>query len=309
MTAIDTYLEESLPISSIKQPRNSVREYEKSSMDNAIRELATSIHEQGLLHPIIVRPIHNGFELVAGTRRYFAAKLLHWKYIPAKVRDLSEREAFEIQLIENIQRKTFDPIEEAKAFKRYTTEFGWGGESELARKISRSEQYVSSRIQLLRLPTEIKEEISNNKLKTSQALEILNLDEKDQRIVKDAIVKENLTVRDVRDITKPLKTDNIKRAKRNIEKSYDTYPTGFEYVHDTARQQQTKILQKAQLCLKISLYRIDNLIHDAENKLREREHDEINSILMDHRLRIHNMIDENIKEIATLNKRSQSIQP
>jgi hypothetical protein len=112
----------------------------------------------------------------------------------------------------------------------------------------------------------------------------------------------------VRDITKPLKTDNIKRAKRNIE-NYDTYPTGFEYVHDTARQQQTKILQKAQLCLKISLYRIDNLIHDAENKLREREHDEINSILMDHRLRIHNMIDENIKEIATLNKRSQSIQP
>jgi ParB family transcriptional regulator, chromosome partitioning protein len=181
LTAIDTYVEESIPLTNIKRSQNSVREYvELVEPDSTIRELAASLSEQGLLHPIIVRPIQNGFEIVAGNRRYLAAKLLHWKYIPAKVRELSEKEAFEIQLTENIQRKTLDPIEEAKAFKKYTFEFGWGGESELARKISRSGQYVSSRIQLLRLPREIIEEISDNTLKVSQALEMLNLDVRNQ---------------------------------------------------------------------------------------------------------------------------------
>ena len=273
MRAIDAYLEESLPVSGIKLPQNSVRGIEEfPSTDNRIRELAASIREQGLLHPIIVRPVQDGFEIVAGIRRYLATKLLHWKYVPAKVKELSEKEAFEVQLIENIQRKTFDPVEEAKAFNRYISEFGWGGESELARKISKSEQYVSSRIQLLRLPKEIIKGVSNHHLKVSQALEIVNLEEQDQKLVNDVIVNENLTVRDVRNITKSLREDNTRRSRRGrIEDGYDTNHTLMlnSSVENTLNsvKQKIKILQKAQLCLKISLYRLDTLINESENKL------------------------------------------
>ncbi|MDP9288759.1 MAG: ParB/RepB/Spo0J family partition protein [Thermoproteota archaeon] len=113
----DLYVDESLPVDSIKSPRILVRESETSSArDNTVRELAASMRQHGLLHPIIVRPIDEGFEIVAGNRRFEACKLLRWKYVPAKVRELSEKGAFELQLIENIQRMTFNPIDEARAF-------------------------------------------------------------------------------------------------------------------------------------------------------------------------------------------------
>lgn len=132
---------------------------------------------------------------MAGNRRFEACKLLRWKYVPAKIRDLSERGAFELQLIENIQRMTFNPIDEARAFKKYTMEFGWGGESDLARTISRSEQFVSNRIQLLRLPKAIIDEITQNRLKVLHALEIINLDEKEQvRRVPDPFGPEHVTI-------------------------------------------------------------------------------------------------------------------
>ena len=132
--SISTNLDESLPVKSIKPSRNSVREHEMSSTrEYAIRELVASMHQHGLLYPRIVRPIEDGFEIVAGNSRFEPCRLLHWKYIPAKVRELSEKDAFEIQLIENMQRMTMNPIEEARAFKKYTLEFGWGVESELAR--------------------------------------------------------------------------------------------------------------------------------------------------------------------------------
>ena len=152
----DAYLDDSIPLRTIKPSRYSVRDRRITpAAESTIRELAASIHQNGLLNPIIVRPVEDGFEIVAGNRRFEACKLLHWKHISAKVKDLSEKNAFEIQLIENIQRQTMNPIEEARAFKKYTADFGWGGESELARKISKSEQYVSNRIQLLRLPKNI----------------------------------------------------------------------------------------------------------------------------------------------------------
>lgn len=180
----DAYVEESLPVNAIKPSKILVREFETSSPgENKVRELASSIYQHGLLHPIIVRPVEDGFEIVAGNRRFEACRFLRWKYIPAKVRDLSQKDAFEIQLIENIQRMTMNPIE---AFRKYTKEFGWGGESQLAGIICRSEQYVSNRIQLLRLPKAIIDQISRNRLKVSHALEIINLEENEQKIINDA---------------------------------------------------------------------------------------------------------------------------
>jgi ParB family chromosome partitioning protein len=304
----DLYVEESLPVDSIKSPRILVRQSEASStLDNTVRELAASMRQHGLLHPIIVRPIEEGFEIVAGNRRFEACRLLRWKYIPAKVRELSEKDAFELQLIENIQRMTFNPIDEARAFKKYTTEFGWGGESELARIISRSEQYVSNRIQLLRLPKTIIDEICRSKLKVSHALEIINLDEEEQKIINNAIVAENLTVRDIREITKHSKLNKIKRVRDNGKGEDDGhYMHPFDNItldrNSDSIIQQTRLLQKAQLCLRISLYRLDSLIHECKDKSIANGHFEVSDILMQYRLRIHSMMDDNIRAIAKLKK-------
>jgi len=306
----DVYVEESLPVDNIKSPRILVRESEASSArDNTVRELAASMRQHGLLHPIIVRPVQDGFEIVAGNRRFEACRILHWKHIPAKVRELSEKDAFEIQLIENIQRRTLNPIEEATAFKNYTTKFGWGGESQLANIISRSEQYVSNRIQLLRLPKAIIDEISKNRLKVSHAQEIINLDENEQKIINDAIISESLTVRDIRDVTKHSKLNKRKKVDNQaMQLQCDDYTQISGNIIDANNdsiRQQTRVIQKAQLCLRVSLYRLDNLIHESNEKLNGSEHSEVNQLLMQFRLEIHSMMDESIRAITKLSKKIQ----
>ncbi|HKR57366.1 MAG TPA: ParB/RepB/Spo0J family partition protein, partial [Candidatus Nitrosopolaris sp.] len=281
--------------------------------DNAVRELATSINQHGLFHPIIVRPVDRGFEIVAGNRRFEACRFLRWKYVPVKVRELSEKDAFEIQLTENIQRMTLSAIDEARAFKKYTTEFGWGGESELARRISRSEQYVSNRIQLLRLPKEIIDEIAQNRLKVSHAAELVNLDEHEQKIINDAIIGEKLTVRDVREIRKqasPKRRQKVKSELAELESSQSFYahtmterPTKATTSTNDTIKQRIKLLQKAQVCLRVSLYRLDTLIHESDEKLSREEHSEVNELLMQFRLKVHSMMDDSIKAIAKLNKK------
>lgn len=275
---------------------------------NAIRQLTDSIHQHGLLNPIIVRPVKDGFEIVAGNRRFEACKLLHWKHVPAKVKELSEKEAFEVQLIENIQRQTMDPIEEARAFKKYTTEFGWGGESELARKISKSEQYVSNRIQLLRLPRKIIDEISDNRIKVSHALEIVNLNEEEQKIVNNSIIGENLTVRDIREIKRHANSNKMKEAIDQgmlVGENYSTQSSSNNEIELTTRslRQQKSLLEKAHMCLRISLFRLDSLVHESDKKLDGHYRSEVHGILMDYRLKIHSMIDDNIKAISEVEKK------
>jgi ParB family transcriptional regulator, chromosome partitioning protein len=312
LTSTDIYVEESIPVESIRPSRISVREHEISfARNNAIKELATSINQHGLFHPIIVRPIDRGFEIVAGNRRFEACRLLRWKHVPVKVRELSEKDAFELQLTENIQRMTLSAIDEARAFKKYTTEFGWGGESDLARRISRSEQYVSNRIQLLRLPKEIIDEIAQNRLKVSHAAELVNLDEHQRKIINDAIIGEKLTVRDIREIRKH---GNLKR-RRNVKSKLAENESDQDYYAHTISgdmsnvtsndsiKQRIKLLQKAQVCLRVSLYRLDTLIHESDEKLSLDEHSEVNDLLMQFRLKVHSMMDDSIKAIAKLNKK------
>lgn len=145
--------------------------------------LVTSIREHGLLQPILIRPFGHGFEIVAGHRRFKACRTLRWRFIPAKIRELSDKQAYEIQLTENVSRKSMDPIEEAEAFRRYVIDFGWGGISELAKKIGKSEEYVSHRLQLLKLPDEIKQKIVSNSLNVSQAIEIAQMPTEKQSLL------------------------------------------------------------------------------------------------------------------------------
>ncbi|MGH9965161.1 MAG: ParB/RepB/Spo0J family partition protein [Nitrososphaeraceae archaeon] len=288
-------IDELIDIRSIRPASISVRLCKTSIPSENIKELASSIREHGLIQSITVRPLNGGFEIIAGHRRFYACKLLRWKKIPARVISFSDKDAFEIQLVENMQRMTMDPIEEAEAFRKYILDYGWGGVSQLAKVISKSEQYVSSRIQILKLPTEIIEQISQDRLKVSHALELKLLNEDKQRTVAKEIIRKNLSLRQVREIARHEK----------LEYEYDGEDTKSDSTSDinddhTHIHKQVKILKRSLLSLRISLSRVDSLIEEANEKLYEDKRVKITSILMGFRLEIHSMIDKNLRIISEL---------
>lgn len=299
----DVDIEEEIEIRNIKPSSISVRSVRSSVNDDHIRELASSIRQHGLIQPITVRPLEGIFEIVAGHRRFRACKLLRWRVIPAIVRSLSDKDAFEIQLTENIHRLTMDPVEEAEAFKKYILDYGWGGVSELARVICKSEQFVSCRIQILRLPNEIIDKISCNKIKTSHAIELVNLSEYDQKLLTDTIIDKSLSVRSVREIVKRSKQgEHTKELIDELMIENDSEINNYVNLSITG---QVKLLKKALLTLRSALVKIDGFIDEAEKKLDTNERIDTIHKLMQFRLQIHSIIDDNIKAIAEVNKKIQ----
>jgi len=167
-----------------------------------IDQLVESIQSNGLLQPIIVRPVDSGFEVVVGNRRFVACTRLDYKSIPCRILELDDKQAFEISLVENIQRNTLNPIEEAKAFKRYVDEFGYGGVSELSKKIGKSQEHVSKRLQLLRLPKRVQREIIRRRITPSAAYELCCVDSEYTEKLADEILREKLSLREVRRVIK-----------------------------------------------------------------------------------------------------------
>ena len=138
-----------------------------------------------------------------------SAKLLKLRKIASHVIDLSDKEAYEVGLVENVQHKTMNPIEEAIAFNQYEEGRGWGGITELATRLGRSQEFVTKRIQLLRLPQNIRNEISHRRISPSVALEMLPLDKEDIQEFADFVIKNPLTKVEIRNIVK------ISKAKNN----------------------------------------------------------------------------------------------
>jgi ParB family chromosome partitioning protein len=274
MEFVDTSIVEPIEMKMIRTSQL----YKLSSNDDDA--LISSIKEHGLLQPILIRPLAHGFEIVAGHRRFHACKSLRWRFIPCKIREMSDKQAYEIQLTENIQRKTMEPIEEAEAFRKYVIDFGWGGVSELAKKIGMSEVYVSHRIQLLKLPDDIKEQIFNNRLNVSQALELTNLPFDSRTEIMNHVVNNNLTVRQIREVKSFLKEVKLSEC---------------DSVHPEALSKSLNIAKKTTLALKITLARMDNLIEEAHITIEPDQRTEITNFLMGLRLKVHSMIDDAIR--------------
>ena len=157
-------------ISNIIQPLTSLR-----SSTNDIQDLADSISNVGLLQPIVVRTIESSerFEIVAGNRRYSACRHLGWRKITCHIVELDDKESFEVALTENVQRQTLNPVEEGLAFRKYVNEYGWGGVSDLAQKISKSPSYVCRRMKLLELPKDVLDLITESRIYTAAPEELL----------------------------------------------------------------------------------------------------------------------------------------
>jgi len=276
MEIVDNSLVEPIEIRMIRPSKFPVR-YKLPANSPELANLKSSIKEHGLLQPIVIRPLDHGFEIVAGHRRFSACKSMRWRFIPSKIRDLSDKHAYEIQLTENIQRKSMDPIEEAEAYQKYVNEYGWGGVSDLGRKIGKSEEYVSHRMQLLKLSNDVREKIVHNDLSVSQALELTNVDESMKSEFVDEIVNNKLTVKQIRVMKKKAKeeSDLYKPVPNKNSKSLN-------------------LVKKSNLVLKITLSRIDDLIEDAHG-LDPKQRVDMIKFLMGLRLKTHSMIDETIK--------------
>lgn len=139
-----------------------------------IEELAASIRNQGIIQPLVVRPKSDGFELIAGERRWRAAMKAGLARIPVVVRDASDHEALQLALVENLQREDLNPIEEAGGFRRLQDEFHWSQE-EMAEKVGKSRPAIANSLRLLALPAEVQQQVAAGNLPAGQARALLGL--------------------------------------------------------------------------------------------------------------------------------------
>jgi len=161
-----------------------------------LQELTESIKEKGILEPLLVRRIAEGYELIVGERRWRAAQKAGLKEVPIIIKEVDAREALELSLIENLQREDLNPIEEAEAFKQLIEEFGLS-QGDLATRIGKDRTTITNTLRLLKLPSEIKNEILKNRITPGHARAILSLDSKEkQKELCALIIKNNLSVRE-----------------------------------------------------------------------------------------------------------------
>lgn len=139
-----------------------------------IAELASSIRNQGIIQPLVVRPKDDGFELIAGERRWRAAMKAGLARVPVVVREASDHEALQLALVENLQREDLNPIEEAAGYRRLQEEFHWSQE-EMAEKVGKSRPAITNSLRLLSLPDEVQQEIAAGNLPAGQARALLGL--------------------------------------------------------------------------------------------------------------------------------------
>ena len=237
------------------QPRNEFNE-------EALEELAESINQYGLLQPVIVRKVLNGYELIAGERRWRAAQKNGAKTIPAIVREYSDIETTEIALIENLQRENLNAIEEAGAYQRLVNEFGLTQE-ELAKKIGRSRSHIANFIRLLNLPEFVQEYVSRGTLTMGQVRPLLTLESEDLQIeAAEYIIAEDLSARDAEKLVKKLMKDPQVLQEELEEEEYkeDIFVVEAEDVLKMALGTKVKIKPgKKKSKIEIEFYSADDL--------------------------------------------------
>ena len=184
------------------QPR---KIFDKEKME----ELKGSIKKHGIIQPIVVRKMANGYEIVAGERRLKAAKEIGLKKIPAIIKSINNEKSLEIALVENIQREDLNPVEQANAFKRLIDEFKLT-QQELAEATGKSRALVTNTIRLLKLNPEIQKNISEGKISFGHAKLLLSIEEEEvQKAVCERIIVNDLSVRDTEHLIK-----NIEKAQK-----------------------------------------------------------------------------------------------
>jgi len=207
-----------LPIDFISPNPNQPR----TAMDeDGIDELCDSIGKVGILQPIIVRPHAEGYQIIAGERRWRAAKAAGLAKVPVRVMASTETESLALALIENLQRQDLNAIEEARGYRRLIAEYGMT-QAELADRVSKSRSAVTNTLRLLDLPEDVQELMYANKLTAGHARAVLSLSDEAQRIrLAHRIVDEGLSVRDAENMARLIAAGQGERTPRPVSpKSY-----------------------------------------------------------------------------------------
>ena len=192
------------------------REQPRKNFDeDALLELSDSIKQFGVIQPILVQDRKDHYEIIAGERRWRAAKLAGLKEVPVIIKNYTEREIVEISLIENIQRQDLNPIEEAQAYKRLLTEFSLK-QDEVAERVSKSRTAVTNSMRLLKLSDEVQQMVINDMLTTGHARALLAIENpEEQYTLAQKVFDEKLSVRDVEKLVKSVSKPAKPKKKDN----------------------------------------------------------------------------------------------
>ena len=192
----------------------------KNFEEDALLELADSIKQFGVLQPLIVQKKKDYYEIIAGERRWRAAKLAGVKEIPVIIKEYTDQEIVEISLIENIQRENLNPIEEAMAFKKLLTEFHLK-QDEVAERVSKSRTAVTNSMRLLKLSDKVQQMIVDDMISTGHARARLAIDDPEQQyILANKIFDEKLSVRETEKLVKDIKNPKKEKPKKEIQNSF-----------------------------------------------------------------------------------------
>ena len=203
-----------LKINQIEPNREQPR---KKFDEQALEELADSIRQFGILQPLIVQEKEKYYEIIAGERRWRAAKLVGLKEIPVVIRKMSEQEMVEISLIENIQRENLNPIEEAAAYKRLLEEFHLTQE-EIAERVAKSRTAVTNSMRLLKLDERVQQMVVDEMLSTGHARALLAIEDPDLQFqTANKIYNERLSVREVEKLVKNIGKEKSSKKEKDLQ--------------------------------------------------------------------------------------------
>ena len=228
-----------LRLSEIEPNRNQPR---KAFDEQALSELADSIREHGILQPLLVRPLETGgYQLVAGERRWRAARMAGLSEVPAVIRDMSETEVMELALIENLQRQDLNPLEEASGYRELMTTYGMT-QDQVAKRVGKSRSAVANCLRLLSVPEEIRPYLVSGELTAGHVKAIAAMENRDEmvRLAKNAVEK-GLSVREVeRQVSKKPAKSSADRNESE-QKNEDPFYQELELAMNTELGRRVRI--------------------------------------------------------------------
>jgi ParB family chromosome partitioning protein len=260
-----------------------------------VSDLERSIADKGLIEPIVVRELQGKYQLICGHRRLQACRNLGWEKIRAVIANVPDKTAFEMAITENVQRSSLDPYEEAEAFRRYVSDYGWGGVSELARKIGKSEDFVSHRMLLLDLPPSVRVKVGRRLLSVSQASELVWLKNvRSQEEVADKLVQQDVSFRDTRRIVK------LVREGYTVVGAFDAVDPAADR-NDYPEVTALKQLRRGILSCRSSLFVLDSVIDQLQGQ--RGDPGIAATVVLEQRVALHGLIDRLITEKVRLERK------
>lgn len=200
-----------LPLKKIKPNKDQPR---KRFDESELAELSDSIKQNGILQPLLVREKGDHYEIVAGERRFQAAKLAKLEEVPVVIKSISDEEVFKLALIENLQRSDLSPIEEAQGYKQLIKQENLT-QDDLAKVLSKSRSAITNTLRLLDLPTEVQTLMAEGRISAGHARAILSVSGKEGRIkLAQKVIEENLSVRQTENLAPLFSVTNVEKPKR-----------------------------------------------------------------------------------------------